>query len=383
MNANATAPVTTVEAPMLTGTPGVKERNLGIDLLRMVSMLLVVILHVLGQGGVLSATGKSDPGTNYRIAWFLEIAAYCAVNCYGLISGYVGVRSKFKYTNIIMLWLQVFFYTGIITLLFSIFHPAYFEVGEEATELIWKAFLPAVKNQYWYFTAYFAMFFFIPFYNHAINNMPKKQIRAVVIAGIVLFSVLPLLFRAGILGKAVSNVFYISGGYNMMWLSVLYVTGAYISKYHPFEKIPTYVFFLVYLAAAVGAWFCKFYLQGGGVTVHYTSPFMLVEGVALLEGFSRLKLKPVGPVIRFLSPAAFGVYLVHVHPLIWEEYMKHRYVEFATFGTAKMIFAIFAAVLGIYLFCSAIDLCRHYLFQLLHIRKGLTYLENKFCKNLW
>ena len=382
MNASTTAPAVTPEAPMLSGVPGAKERNLGIDLLRMVSMLLVVILHVLGQGGVLTAAGKLDSDTNFKIAWFLEIAAYCAVNCYGLISGYVGVRSKFKYTNIVMLWLQVFFYTGLITLLFSIFHPAYFQ-GEAATELIWKMLLPAVKNQYWYFTAYFVMFFFIPFYNYAVNNMPRRQIRAVVIAGIVLFSVLPLLFRAGILGKAVSNVFYISSGYNMMWLSVLYVTGAYISKYRPFEKIPTYAFFLTYLGAALASWFAKFYIQGGSVTVHYTSPLILLEGVCLLLGFSRLKLKAIGPVIRFLSPAAFGVYLVHVHPLIWEEYMKKRYVEFASFSTPKMIFAIFAAVLGIYLFCSAVDLCRHYLFKLLRLRQGLTYLENKFCKNLW
>lgn len=315
MNTSTTAPAICPESPMLSGVPGAKERNLGIDLLRMVSMLLVLILHVLGQGGVLTATGRLEPKTNYHIAWFLEIAAYCAVNCYGLISGYVGVKSKFKYTNIIMLWLQVFFYTGLITLLFSIFHPAYFQ-GEEATELIWKAFLPAVKNQYWYFTAYFAMFFFIPFYNHAVNHMPKKQIRAVVIAGIVMFSVLPLVFRAGILGEAVSNVFYISGGYNMMWLSVLYVTGAYISKYHPFEKIPTFVFFLTYLAAALAAWFAKFHITNGGVAVHYTSPLILLEGVCLLLGFSRLRLKAIGPAIRFLSPAAFGVYLVHVHPLI-------------------------------------------------------------------
>lgn len=32
-----------------------QQRNSGIDLLRMVSMFMVVVLHVLGQGGILAA----------------------------------------------------------------------------------------------------------------------------------------------------------------------------------------------------------------------------------------------------------------------------------------------------------------------------------------
>ena len=52
------------------------RRNYGIDLLRLVAMFMVVILHVLGQGGVLSAT----TGDKHHIAWFLETAAYCAVD---------------------------------------------------------------------------------------------------------------------------------------------------------------------------------------------------------------------------------------------------------------------------------------------------------------
>lgn len=73
------------------------RRNYGIDLLRMLSMFMVSVLHVLGQGSVLSASGKIP--LNYAFAWFLEISAYCAVNCYALISGYVGVKSRFKYTT--------------------------------------------------------------------------------------------------------------------------------------------------------------------------------------------------------------------------------------------------------------------------------------------
>ena len=69
-----------------------KKRNYGIDLLRMLSMFMIVNLHVLGQGGAMVRIVGDEAG--YYAAWFLETCAYCAVDCYGLISGYVGVNGS-------------------------------------------------------------------------------------------------------------------------------------------------------------------------------------------------------------------------------------------------------------------------------------------------
>ena len=76
-----------------------EERNYGIDLLRIVSMMMVVLLHVLGQGGILDG---SDPLTvKSETAWLLEIGAYSAVNIYAMISGYVGYGRKYKYSGLV------------------------------------------------------------------------------------------------------------------------------------------------------------------------------------------------------------------------------------------------------------------------------------------
>ena len=87
-----------------------KKRNYGIDLLRMLSMFMIVNLHVLGQGGAMVRIVGDEAG--YYAAWFLETCAYCAVDCYGLISGYVGVNGKFRPARLLELWLQVFFYSS-------------------------------------------------------------------------------------------------------------------------------------------------------------------------------------------------------------------------------------------------------------------------------
>ena len=81
-----------------------KKRNLGIDLLRIISMYMIVILHVLGQGGILF--NLEIFSNKYNIAWILEIICFCSVNLYGFITGYVMTGSKFKYKKIINLWIS-------------------------------------------------------------------------------------------------------------------------------------------------------------------------------------------------------------------------------------------------------------------------------------
>ena len=82
-----------------------KERNYGVDLLRIFSMLMVVTLHVLGKGDLLYNKNLEIFSQKYNLLWILEIASFGAVNLYALISGYVSIKSKHKYTNLVVLCL--------------------------------------------------------------------------------------------------------------------------------------------------------------------------------------------------------------------------------------------------------------------------------------
>ena len=68
-----------------------KTRNYGIDFLRMISMIMIVMLHTLGHGGILRSV--SFLSVHYQIAWLLEVIAFGAVNTYAMISGFVSVDS--------------------------------------------------------------------------------------------------------------------------------------------------------------------------------------------------------------------------------------------------------------------------------------------------
>lgn len=70
-------------------------RNYSIDLLRIIAMYMIVILHTLGHGGLLDVL---EYGTiNHAMIWLLETIAFCSVNIYGLISGYVGYEKNLNY----------------------------------------------------------------------------------------------------------------------------------------------------------------------------------------------------------------------------------------------------------------------------------------------
>ena len=84
----------------------VNERNYGIDLFRFFSMLMIVILHVLGHGGVLH---NGNSFVDKTLIYFLEIMCIVAVNCFALISGYVNFNKKFSIKRLLYLWLQCFF----------------------------------------------------------------------------------------------------------------------------------------------------------------------------------------------------------------------------------------------------------------------------------
>ena len=61
-----------------------KERNAGLDALRCLSMMMVVMLHVLLHGGALRGADLASLSFSTALLWILEMGSVCAVNCWAL-----------------------------------------------------------------------------------------------------------------------------------------------------------------------------------------------------------------------------------------------------------------------------------------------------------
>lgn len=218
------------------------ERNHGIELLRIFAMLLAAVLHILKKGGVITASEGNLAA--YSTVWLLEAAAYCAVNCYALISGYVGYSDRpkpLRLARCIELWLQVVFYSVIITTVYCIAG-----VGSVGVSDFADAFLPVTSKQYWYFTAYIGMFFFIPLLNALVRRLNR---RALVSLCIMLIAVFSLYDTFASFWK--KDPLALVGGHSPLWLGVLYIFGAAMKKLRVPESMSSKKALLIYASAAV------------------------------------------------------------------------------------------------------------------------------------
>ena len=356
------------------------EYNYGIDLLRMVAMFMVIILHLLFQGGIIVSYGTKSAG--FEAAWFLEIAALCAVNCYALISGYVGFHSKYRYTGIVTLWLRVLYYTIAITAAFAFFLPE--TVG--TTQWI-NAIFPATTKQYWYFTAYLCLFLFVPLLNKAVSSLNQKQLRLILLGMFLVFSVTQTIYQ--------QDAFGTNKGYSGLWLILLYLLGATVKKYDSLRNITIPKAFFGYLFMVVLTWGTRLVLEFSTIhylgeqkweciLVEYTSPTILAASIFLFALFEKLTLRTwQKKIIAFLSPSAFSVYLIHTQPLVWTYILANRYKEYTELSPPVMIFSVLGTALAIYLFCSLLDLIRRLLSRLLQVKKRVSRLEKRILGETW
>ncbi len=356
-----------------------KQRSLGIELFRVVAMFLIVLLHVLGHGGVYPNAAYMS--ANYKIAWYLETLGYCAVNCYALISGYVGIGTKFKFRRIVHLWLEVFFITTSTTVLFSLFVP-----GSVTADQWLIALFPLTRREYWYFNAYVILFPFLPILNEGITRLGKRLHGRLMLYLFVITAILP------ILGDR--DLFSLSWGYSGLWLAVMYVFGAYYRLYG-IPKLPRPVLLGIFFGAGGVAWGAKIGIQAlvmkgrlssesmlaerAGDLIEYTSPFMVIMAIALLWFFAELPIKGgvTAFAVKWLGKSSFGVFLVHVGTMVWGA-MGNAFVPLASLSPLGMTASVLLVCTVFYLGCSAYSLARLGLFRVCRIDRAVEWAADKY-----
>ncbi len=355
-----------------------REKNYGVDFLRILSMFMVVCLHVLGQGGILDAVTQGS--TNYWIAWFLESAMYCAVDCFALISGYVLSVNKTKISSIASLWIRTFFYSATLTIVFFFFFP-----GTSMSKYdVLFSFFPVITKQYWYVSVYMGMYILIPVLNVALLNMKKMTLELVFIGMLLVHSGFSLQFDPFNLGE----------GCSVMWLCLLYLLGGYFRKYDFPSGMKKYKGWLLYFSMIFVTFISKYCIETfnsqadksveyGGLLISFISPTVFIAAVGLFIATAQMKFpEPAKKIISFFSPAAFGVYLIHACKPIWTDVLQGFSKIFANYSPAVMVLAVFGSAIAIYLVCSIIELIRIYLFKLLRINQLILFFESTFKKFL-
>lgn len=346
-----------------------KKRDANIELLRIVAMLMIITLHFNNQSKALLVLG--EPASSVQIfATVLEAIAITGVNVYVLISGYYLSSSKVRLSKVLLLILQVYFYTLLISCA-MMFVGAYSVKPEDKLDRALRYLFPISSEHYWFVTAYVIMYVLAPVMNAAVNTLKRKQLKAVIIGLLTWFcfikSIVPVKFGTDRMG------------YDFGWFICLYLIAAYIRKYNVVLFIDAKKSALVYLVSVVviAAFSLVFYMINlatgnfnyyAQVPCHYNFFFALTGALGLFSVFRFMRLKEnlFAEAIRIIAPYTLGVYLLHMHFEIadrWVEWIEHIIGETPLDNALTFFIHLVVSVLIVFFAGIFVDWIRKYIFN--------------------
>lgn len=331
-----------------------KTRNSAFELLRIISMILIIMHHYSIHAGF---DFMSPLTPRLCFAQFLDMGGKIGVNLFVLISGYFLCKSEFKWERILRLELQVIFYSVLIPLMFYIFAP-----GKASLKDIIKGFTPIRSGEYWFYTVYFFLAIISPFLNKMISSLEKKDFQKLIILLIFLWVVVPLLPKFGAL------LYSLLG-----WFILLYLCAAYIRFYpEDFSKTKTfylaigvlgYIMILLYVLAFDLLSLININFRN---KINYYIPerniLVFISSIMLFIGFSKTNVGSK-KIINLISSTTFGIYLLHDNNLtrflLWKDFFKN-----ANYLNSNFIFIhSIIAISSVFVICSLIDFIRQYVFE--------------------
>lgn len=283
------------------------KRNVGLDLLRIIAMIMIVFIHILGKGKFISDDCNSEL---YQVAYIFENFFIIAVNCYVLITGYFQVDSEFKLKKIVNIWIKVVFYSISIYIILLLLGQVKFSLSECI-----KSFFPILTKEYWFVNSYILLYLLSPFINKLIKQLAKKDYQKLLIILIVAFCILTSILPS-------HYTLDTTGGYGIIWFIVLYLVGAYIKRYIKWNyknKINLYFYFAIsmisYIVYIALNYTFKVLNLDYNVSrlLNYNFITVFLSSIFLFLYFKNLEIKKlkVINIISKVAPLTFAVYIIH------------------------------------------------------------------------
>lgn len=357
----------------------VKARKANMELLRIVAMLMVITLHCVGRGLLLSNSVISN--VNLLLIQFLDSFSLTANSLFILLTGYYYIGKKFNLRKILSLWGKTLFYCILIFTIYSILNLK--------TNFL-NSFFPVFSGAYWFITSYIALYFIMPFLNIAINKFSQKQCKFLIIFLVILMGVIRIIFNPADLFNS-----------TFMHIIVIYIIGAYIKKYVKIE--PNKQYFIKYVLVAIIFTVAITILN---VLVHivpktldvwiiianilsyfrnFINIILVYMAILLFMKFKTINIKSnkLSKLILYISPSVFSIYIihdnVHLRDMIWQ---KFSFINLA--NSWLMIPYIILAILIVFTVCLAIDLIRRGIYTGLKkikiINKGIQKINEQIDK---
>ena len=335
-------------------------RNSALELLRIISMLMVVGLHYMNPalGGGLTTIVT----TNTIVAYGFESLCITSVNCFVLITGYFMVDSnRIKLSRVLDIYLSMVFYNILLFTIACVLGWYTFSFSE----LLWAIF-PFLADRMWFVEAYIILLCFAPFMNLLISKLSKESLRLLIVIQLMFFSIWP---------SFLPNAPITDHGYGVINFLTLYFIAAYIKRYGIFndtkktQERSVFVFCVSVVAIVISSVHPNLREQAWD----YCYIFVIIASVSAFLFF--LNIHPIyNKVINTIAACTFGVYLTHSSVYL-KEIIYRKVMNVEAFVNSNWFILHF-------LICVVLQFAFFALIEFLRL-KVWNKTVGRLCRNKW
>lgn len=319
-----------------------KTRESGIELLRIIAMLMVMFVHAdfLAMGAPKSTDIVNNVADASVRVW-IQTLTMCCVDIFVLISGWFSINPKIKSISA-FLFQCLFFYFGIYIVLILLGHTSLSVKGI-------KICIVATKLN-WFIKSYLFLYILAPVLNTYVQQIDRKTQRNVLLAFYSMLFVYGWLFDA---------TYEIANGCSTLSFIGLYLLARYIRLFQPkLVEMPRkrYLLINVFVVTFITVLYITPPYLGilnstflGNVWISNVSPLIVLISVFFLLYFANLKFKSL--FVNIVAASSFAAFLLHANPNISPWYLekcKSWHEEFGILGWGYIsLFVIFLFALSV------------------------------------
>lgn len=346
------------------------SRNYSIDLLKFISMLGIIIVHITGRGGLINSSVNNILTINiYRT---INNVFLVSVNIFCLITGYLYInKSKIRYRNIVEIILSMVFYSIIITAIF--YGLNLYDVRDMGIKYLINSLFPSMVGRYWFITCYIFLFFMIPYINKFLLAISKENFKKLLITVFVFFCIFEEI--------GLYDFFRIEWGYSPFWLIYLYMVGSYIKMYD--LKISNKKSIIVLISCmslnTLIMLLTKNLLKSSSIFYNicnnFNSPLLVISSIEIFNLFTKLRVN--NNIFSRLGKYSLAVIILHGHRLIYDWVINGNMKFIKPFNFVIELLFLFGGAFLIYMVCVLIEFIKRKIFKLIKIDSLIDFIGQK------
>lgn len=289
----------------MSGENKIKEKNIAIDIMRIIAAYFVILIHVSGMASNFAMICNSF--ARFSVPLFVVISGYFMLNRQNSLKSILAKSSRLMGTMVV--WSALYY--------------VYFIVTNQMTPLNPLGVLKYLLSEpvhLWYIYAIVTLYLFTPILQVFSAHASKQEYLYALGTTFVLGSIVTIAMRTGVFPFLEILIDQMKAPYTLGFV-FLYLAGGFLGKFELKNRKWFYILFCLSTAVSViGTLLLNKFTNQGMLFLSFFAPGAVLSGISIFVVIEDLyKKRPIHSVsvqnwVATLSSCTFGIYLLH--PLV-------------------------------------------------------------------